>query len=392
MGLTEFSTQRAASGKGVPWIVGTWLSLATMMGHASGESPLFIIGQDLGTVRDYYASGCCPRADGSTFYLVFFDLLDPEKHFGGLGIDPEGSPVDQEPDLGSGPQNGYRTAMEFPEGVAIGLQLVENNHPGALDRLLAGDYDSHIDQLSRFLRIIDKRTWLRVGYEFDGVWNRGYEDRQRYKAVFRYLVDGLRSRGVNHVEYVWQGSSSPVDDVLDQGREDIRDWYPGDGYVDWVGASWFLSADEKPLVNSAYAVPTQRLLMDELAGFAREKGLPLMIAEAAPQGYDLGEGTYANISPVWDGPSSRGRTELSPGEIWARWYAPLFRYLEENRDVVRALAYINTHWDSQRRWGAPYQEGYWGDSRLQANPAIALKFTAAIEGWRNRVSEAGDIQ
>ena len=33
-------------------------------------------------------------------------------------------------------------------------------------------------------------------------------------------------------------------------------------------------------------------------------------------------------------------------------------------------------------WDAPYEGGYWGDSRLQVNAAIAERWSAAIEGWR----------
>jgi hypothetical protein len=57
--------------------------------------------------------------------------------------------------------------------------------------------------------------------------------------------------------------------------------------------------------------------------------------------------------------------------------------MEENRDVINALAYINVHWDSQDMWDAPYESGYWGDSRLQVNPFLAERFNQAIERWRS---------
>jgi hypothetical protein len=101
----------------------------------------FILGQDLGTVRDYLASDCCPHPDGTTFYVDLYSLLDPKRGFGGLGVDADGRAIEQDQDYGSGLQNGWRQALVYPGGVAIGLQMVENHQPAALAALLAGVYD-----------------------------------------------------------------------------------------------------------------------------------------------------------------------------------------------------------------------------------------------------------
>jgi hypothetical protein len=116
--------------------------------------------------------------------------------------------------------------------------------------------------------------------------------------------------------------------------------------------------------------------------FAREKGKPVMIAEASPQGYDLAKNTNRNITPILDGPSGEGRVELEPEEIWNAWFGPVFEFMEEHRDVIRALAYINANWDAQAMWGPPYNSGYWGDTRLEANPYVAERFNESIERWR----------
>ena len=91
----------------------------------------------------------------------------------------------------------------------------------------------------------------------------------------------------------------------------------------------------------------------------------------------------ANISPLWDGPSHGAVRAVTSRQIWDSWYAPLFAYMAANRDVVRGLAYINCDWDSQRVWGPPYREGFWGDTRLQANRQIAGRWNRAITQWRN---------
>ncbi len=351
---------------------------------AAGSERLFIIGQDLGSVRDYVASGCCPVPDGNTAYLSFFNLMSEEAGFGGLGIDTDGSPIDLEFDWGGGPSNAWKSASEFEGGLAIGLSIVENHHPGALDRLVAGEYDANIGQLARFIGMVDGTVWLRVGYEFDGTWNVGYEEKTRYIAAYRRIVDGLRAAGVDNAEYVWQSAASPLTDLDGYRAGELGGWYPGDEYVDWVGISYFLHLDEKPRVATEHEPRQPYRIIEEILRFAREHGKPVMIAEASPQGYDLSDGTHGNIAGIWDGPQGEDRERLTPGQIWDRWYTPLFEFMEANADAVRALAYINCHWDSQDLWDAPYEGGYWGDSRLQASPYLAERFSAAIESWRAR--------
>ena len=49
------------------------------------------------------------------------------------------------------------------------------------------------------------------------------------------------------------------------------------------------------------------------------------------------------------------------------------------------MAYINANWDNQALWAKPYHNGYWGDSRLEANEEIAKRFLqiTGSEEWLN---------
>ena len=379
----------------IKWLPGLVLGLvciACSPGSNQADTPaegeqatrLLIIGQDLGAIRGYYESACCIQPDGNTAYVNLYNVLSEQEQFSGLGIDNEGKKLETEADFGTGPLNMYKTATEFSGGLAIGLELAENRHPDALNLLIAGEYDEHIAQLAHFLKMVEVPVWLRIGYEFDGAWNRGYEDSEKYKTAYRRVVEKLRLANVANVEYVWQSGTSPVDDVIDGGHEDISKWYPGDEYVDWMGMSLFLSLDEKPVAEMEFEPPTQRDLMEEVLAFARARGKPVMIAEASPQGYDLANRSNANIAPIWDGKQKGDLKIISDQEIWENWFAPLFQYMNENDDVIRALAYINANWDAQPRWGKPHAEGYWGDSRLEANSEIAGRFNRAITQWRDR--------
>ena len=353
----------------------------------AGDRPkLLIIGQDLGAIRGYMASGCCPTPDGLTAYIDFYDLFTPND-FGGLGLNADREPIDLEFDWDAGPVSTRKTATEFGiDGLAIGLSITENEHPGGLDRLVSGELDDHIRQLGYFFTTIPGPVYLRIGYEFDGAWNQGYENAERFASVFRRVVDVLRDQGVDNVEFVWQGAASVADEIIDQRHEDIRQWYPGDEYVDWMAFSLFLNPDSTIQVESPpYTPPTLRELQREIMDFARERGKPVMIAEAAPRAMDLLNGFRADHSLIWDGEPGGNRIDMSNGEIWDRWFAPMFELMNDNDDVIHALAYINANWDSQAMWGPPYESGFWGDTRLEVNDEIAARFAAAIESWRGRL-------
>ena len=358
----------------------------------AGDQRLLIIGQDLSAIRGYMSSDCCLRPDGLTAYLDIYDLLKPND-FGGLGIDLQGEPSELEFSWGGGPTSAYKTAHEFgvPD-IAIGLSIRENNQPqqlnkddhsGKLERLGEGDYDNEIRHLARFADLVDGQVYLRIGYEFDGAWNTGYENHEHYVNAFRRIVDVLRSAGADNIEYVWQASTAGIDEIIDGRHEDISLWYPGDDYVDWMGLSWFMNPNEEAINKPEGFDPmTPGELSDELINFARAKGKPVMIAEASPQSFDLKEGFVAHHHAMWDGESASDKQPMTDAEIWDYWFAPMFKLMDDNRDVIRALAYINVDWDSQELWGPPYNEGFWGDTRLEVNAELARRFNDAIAAWK----------
>lgn len=245
----------------------------------------------------------------------------------------------------------------------------------------------------------------------DGPWNR-YEP-EAYKRAFRRVVTRLRAGGVRNFISVWQCATSSLGTF---GGRALADWWPGDEYVDWAGLSYFV-----PHASS----------MAALLRLARAKRKPVLICEAAPQGYDIARGTVASIFAAAD------RRAISPAETWQRWYAPFFAFVYENLDVIRGVAYvrlprtqvcrlllyarsirptdfclsvwfletslltfyfssvqcelhqtaalclsplrqINANWDSQPMWGPPYANGYWGDTRVNANPEILERWNTEL--------------
>jgi beta-mannanase len=112
-------------------------------------------------------------------------------------------------------------------------------------------------------------------------------------------------------------------------------WYPGDGYVDWVGISFFDSKQDKER-NMA-------------AKLAKSINKPLMVAESSPFNQ------YA-------------------AEAKLEWISLLFEYIKKND--VKFLSYINVNWDSLPL----FKSEKWGDARLETNPIL-------FKEWNNQVKK-----
>ncbi|MDA8900846.1 endo-1,3-beta-xylanase, partial [Flavobacteriaceae bacterium] len=58
---------------------------------------------------------------------------------------------------------------------------------------------------------------------------------------------------------------------------------------------------------------------------------------------------------------------------WEEWFVPFFDAIEKNKDVVKAVHYINCHWDSHRMWfDNPTFKGI--DARLHLSDEISKKW------------------
>ena len=230
--------------------------------------------------------------------------------------------------------------------LAIGLQFV--NHE---EKVADGTHDQFIDSLGVFLKSLGKRpVFLRIAYEFDGdPWN--HYDREATITAYKRIVDRLREQGVENTAYVWQSTG------FISGQEHLEGWYPGDDYVDWCGVSFF-----------------NRWKEIEMFEFARKKGKPVFIAEATPTISDYGGKLYGLTK----------ETQMSnpeqAEEAWEKWFLPFFNAIEENADVVKAVHYINCHWDSHPMWVEnPTFKGI--DARLHLSESISKR-------WLEKTSKA----
>jgi beta-glucosidase-like glycosyl hydrolase len=192
------------------------------------------------------------------------------------------------------------------------------------DKVADGSFDHLIAELVKFVGDHPEHPFLiRIGYEFDGSWN-GY-DPENFKKAFQRIVDALRAKKLTNFATVFASSSMVT-------PKQFEDYDPGADYYDWVGYSWWGGdKDGLPAIE-----------------FARKVGKPVFIAEATARGHFF--------------------EKEDPAKVWDTWFKKFFDHIEQHKDVIRAVSYINADWDSQDMWTD------WGQTRIETAPLIKKRW------------------
>ncbi len=189
-----------------------------------------------------------------------------------------------------------------------------------------GDYDASVAALGRALLALDIPIYVRIGYEFNGPWNK-YEPEQ-YQRVFRRYTDILREAMRGQVAIMW--CSHPLDDV-----PRLMKYYPGDDYVDW----WSIDLFEPKWLDHKHT--------HNFFEAAAERRKPVFIAESTPA-------TVGVHHP----------------RAWDRWHG---RYLALMRRHTNLKAFCYIH----RNWHAWWLDD-WGDSRIAQVPDLLSRWQQAL--------------
>lgn len=360
---------------------------------------LFVIGQDTETLSAFRKDVLLkdpqfPAPGGVTLYTK----ISHNFKYGSL------AGLTSNVDYGSGINNFVQTLKEFPNAaLAVGLDITDNSGQcksiptkaisGVTDSdvtpALISFYRAEVDKLITFLKDANKPIFLRIGYEFDGPWN--CYDAATYKTAFGYIKQRLIAMHADKVATVWQSAAWPrnLGSYVVTDANHLDKYYPGDDAVDWVAFSKFYGSSYKEhqwtcdALNPEWFTPlvTPRSQHDRVLNFARAHKKPVMIAESAPTAYSTSELTSSCVFTNRTSP-------LTAENIWQSWFQEWFDYIADNKDIIRAAAYINTNWHTQKMWYcAPNatagtekcNQGYWGDSRIQANPYILDRFKQQLQ-------------
>ena len=207
-------------------------------------------------------------------------------------------------------------------------------------RVANGIYDQQIEEIADFIKDFSNVAFMvRPGYEFDSQYqNRGVMALD-YKKAFRRVIDIFRKKNLTNVASIFSSAYSHT--VL----KNWEDFYPGNNYVDWIGFSKFIATVTPPT--------------DYVFNFAKLVDKPVIISEIV----------YAD----------QKINSVTGEKAWTEFFSPLFDTIDGAANQVKAIAYINTDWSSQRFWQDIdfFDET---DSRLQQSEYIS-------DQWRLELSK-----
>jgi hypothetical protein len=132
-------------------------------------------------------------------------------------------------------------------------------------QILDGSQDTWIAEQADRLRRYGKPVLLRWGWEMNGdwfVWGGAANGRNAagFVAAWRHLHAIFAKRGATNVRWVWgpNRNSNP-----DAAWNDVRRYYPGDRYVDWIAVSGYSYGTKSPdqLFDQVYDLGTDKPFM-----------------------------------------------------------------------------------------------------------------------------------
>lgn len=175
--------------------------------------------------------------------------------------------------------------------------------PGAttLTKIIQCSFDLAIEELLSGLDSMARPVFLRIGQEFNGVWN-GY-CAPEYVLVWRRIATAPSRRSAlrSRTALVWDYT---CDDHSALDATAYQPYYPGDDVVDW----WAVNTCSGPLHDPLTGVPSSMpssTCVHRFVQVAASRGYPVMLAEAQPR--------YIGAQ--------------SAQQSWPEWFAPFFSLL-----------------------------------------------------------------
>jgi beta-mannanase len=128
-----------------------------------------------------------------------------------------------------------------PGSSSAGCDLGYGDGLGPVRSIVQGRCDNYIRSFAQTLKARPERYLLRLAHEMnitDSPWGAGRYGNTPgdYVAMWRRVHDIFTAVGVPNVEWVW--SPNNISNPLETWNT-LDAYYPGDGYVDWIGLSGF---------------------------------------------------------------------------------------------------------------------------------------------------------
>jgi hypothetical protein len=181
------------------------------------------------------------------------------------------------------------------------------------DDILAGKEDAYFTHLARMAKKFGKPFLFSIDHEMNGSWfsysqayNRGGTTdwtADKFIQIWRKIYQIFQDQGATNVAFAWcpvaVGKPLPPYDALNS----YKAYYPGDAYVDWVGASFYNDVNHYAMDNLAASYPNKPIILAEWAtqapraAFYRPKPYP-GDAQHMQMTFDLFTTRYPNLKAM----------------------------------------------------------------------------------------------
>ena len=146
-----------------------------------------------------------------------------------------------------------------------------------LERFIDGDFDNDLRKWAQDAKRVGIPLMVEFGTEVNGDWfpwsgalngeseTEGYGDPtlpdgpERFRDAYRHIIDLFREEGVNNITWAFHifadedsGPDSISNPNNNQSWNDIANYYPGNDYIDWIGASVYGSFERGTEWRSIY--------------------------------------------------------------------------------------------------------------------------------------------
>jgi mannan endo-1,4-beta-mannosidase len=180
--------------------------------------------------------------------------------------------------------------------------LVQMDPDGiSIASIASGRYDGYLSAYAEAVRAYRHPVILGFGHEMNGDWySWGYRHTKpaTFVAAWRHIVTLFRALGARNVTWLW--TVNIINDTQAGKIPNPTPWWPGDGYVTWVGIdgyylkpSWQFAPLFGPTIGAIRTLTGKPILIGETAA-TPEAGQPAKIADLF-----TGIRSYGLLGFVW---------------------------------------------------------------------------------------------
>jgi hypothetical protein len=180
-------------------------------------------------------------------------------------------------------------------------------------------------------------------FPWNGAWSGGLAGAHAYRDAYRHIVRLVRARGADNVSFAFHIDADGDPATAWNG---VRNYYPGDTYVDWVGASVYGAVDihDDPEAFAPKLARAYRTL-SQIA-----PGKPFAVFE-----WGIVDAPAKGDKPQWI------------RDAFAALRSPAFAR-------VAGISWWDERWQES--------DGHWDDDRIDSDPAALAAYRAGIAGTR----------